>query len=89
MNISELIEQLQAVLEDEGDLDVRIAMQPSWPLAANVAAVVTDKAARANDEDAMPNDEDARNVVWIAASSSVGYSENPYAPRGAWAEASW
>lgn len=71
MQVYELIEELQDL---EPTAEVRVAYQPTYPLAAEISCV-TDMV------------EDAENgFVWIAASSGVGYTESPYAPRDAWGE---
>ena len=79
MKLSELIELLNDQAQAAGDADpeVRIAYQPNYPLAANVAAVT----AIVGEENRGRND----LTIWLAASSGVGsYSENPYAPQQAW-----
>jgi hypothetical protein len=80
MTISDLIAELEAILEREGDLEVLCAIQPSYPLAHRLEAVTlhTD-ACEADDDDA--SDE---QVVWLAASGDHPYARSPYAPRGAW-----
>lgn len=56
---------------------VRIAFQPNYPLAAEVAAVT-----QPDFNDAEPE----TATVWIAATSGVNsYDESPYAPSAAWA----
>jgi hypothetical protein len=85
MTLSDLIEQLQDLLEEFpalGDRDVMIAQQPSYPLTAVIDCVsLVDNDDDEGDEDA----EDGLGVVWIAT-SEVGSSSSvsPYAPRAAW-----
>jgi hypothetical protein len=85
MTLSDLIEQLQDLLEEFpalGDRDVMIAQQPSYPLAAVIDCVsLVDNDDDEDDEDA----EDGLGVVWIAT-SEIGSSSSvsPYAPRAAW-----
>lgn len=70
MTVAELIEVLQ---DADPDCNVRIAYQPTYPLRATVATV------------ALPDEMDgSEGFVWIAASASVPYMENPYAPSDAW-----
>ncbi len=78
MKLSELIDRLQQHAQAAGDHDpeVRIAYQPNYPLAADVDAVT---AISGEDEGKRPD-----RTIWLAAASSVGYDENPYAPRQAW-----
>ena len=72
MTIKELIRELQYIEEDFGDLEVRVAYQPSWPLAGKIENVW------------MPEeDEDGNQKVWLAV-DSVGHAESPYAPKDAW-----
>lgn len=85
MTLSDLIEQLQDLLEEFpalGDRDVMIAQQPSYPLTAVIDCVsLVDSDDDEGDEDA----EDGLGVVWIAT-SEIGSSSSvsPYAPRAAW-----
>lgn len=85
MTLSDLIEQLQDLLEEFpvlGDRDVMIAQQPSYPLTAVIDCVsLVDNDDDEDDEDA----EDGLGVVWIAT-SEIGSSSSvsPYAPRAAW-----
>lgn len=85
MTLSDLIEQLQDLLEEFpalGDRDVMIAQQPSYPLAAVIDCVsLVDNDDEEGDEDA----EDGLGVVWIATSEIGSHSSvSPYAPRAAW-----
>lgn len=84
MNINELI----AALEEQrewvgGETEVRIAYQPSYPLAGsidNVTSLPINISTRDDDEDFS---DDA--FVWIAV-GVVNHDESPYAPRLAWEE---
>jgi hypothetical protein len=69
MQVQDLIFELSQL---EPTAEVRVAYQPSYPLAAEIAAVT----------DLVESSEEG--FVWIATSSGVGYSESPYAPRDAW-----
>jgi hypothetical protein len=85
MTLSDLIEQLQDLLEEFpalGDRDVMIAQQPSYPLTAVIDCVsLVDNDDDEGDEDA----EDGLGVVWIATSEIGSHSSvSPYAPRAAW-----
>jgi len=79
MNVSDLIAELERILEQDGDLEVLLAIQPHYPLAHHLAAVTTDLEAR--DEDDAEN---ATPAVWLAASEGHPSGRSPYAPRGAW-----
>jgi hypothetical protein len=88
MKISQLIDRLTEAMENNGDRDVLLAYQPNWPLAAGVSNVYDpaeddNRADEEGDEHAL-SDRDS-DVLWIAASTSVEYDQNPYAPRAAWA----
>lgn len=39
MNITELIEQLQAFAAEHGDVEVRLAVQPNWPFEHSIGSV--------------------------------------------------
>lgn len=82
------IGELREMLEQyEDDQPVRIAFQPSWPLAARVAAVSSAEDFEDPDEGEEDNYEregERGRTVWLAASEGVPYDEHPYAPRGAW-----
>ncbi len=92
MKLTDLIEQLQDLLEDFPELaeaDVMVAQQPSYPLAAVIDCVsLVDSD---SDSDSEFEDEDEEEIsgglptVWIAT-SEVGSSSSvsPYAPRAAW-----
>ncbi len=76
MNLNELIDELEQMRDyardmlgiEEGDIEVRIAQQPAWPLASPIDAVTLLKA-----------DSKKEPVLWLAAG---GASE--YASRQAW-----
>lgn len=89
MKISTLIDRLTEAMENNGDRDVLVAYQPNWPLAAGVANVYDPADDDDRDEDDDPDDAEISDrdssVLWIAASTSVEYDQNPYAPRAAWA----
>ena len=74
MTVSQLIELLSEM--DPGD-EVRLATQPSYPLAFHIAGV----AALDGDED-----EFEPGVVWIAAGD---HPDQPYAPHAAFDQAQY
>ena len=86
MTVQELIDLLS---DFDSDLEVRIALQPTWPLAATVAAITKVRPDSDSDSDEELNSEssvdstEAAPVVWIAA-GGMPWSESPYAPREAW-----
>lgn len=88
MKLTDLIEQLQDLLEDFPELaeaDVMVAQQPSYPLAAVIDCIsLVDSD---NDDEFLDEEEISGGLptVWIAT-SEVGSSSSvsPYAPRAAW-----
>ena len=72
MTINELIEELRylADMYDMGEMDVRVAHQPQWPLAETISAITV-------------AEKDGERKCWLAT-YPVGRYENPYAPRTAW-----
>jgi hypothetical protein len=73
--VGELITELENF---DPDAPVRIAFQPTRPLRAEAGNVVAQGELVDGERDEDPR------LVWIAATTSVGYNENPYAPREAW-----
>ena len=88
MKLTDLIEQLQDLLEDFPELaeaDVMVAQQPSYPLAADIdciSLVDSDSDSEFEDEEEISG---GLPTIWIAT-SEVGSSSSisPYAPRAAW-----
>jgi hypothetical protein len=80
VTIQDLIDALQEQADRlGGDVPIRVAVQPSWPLRGTVCGVV------ANDEITDPDVEPER-IVWIATSERVDPDESPYAPRDVWGQ---
>lgn len=80
MKVSQLLEQLEG--QDE-NAEVRIAIQPGYPLRLDVRDVVLGSEVL----DIDPTDDDEvkdGDVVWIVANESVSYDESPYASRELW-----
>lgn len=73
ITVRELIERLQ---DAPRDAEVRVAIQPSYPLQVHLEGV-----AGVDGEDPEGDD----NVVFLVASDS--HPKNPYAPRNLWEEA--
>lgn len=76
--VNDLYEALRELVDEgHGDTPIRIAYQPSWPLAAEVENIrlFSDK-----------DDDEPIEKVWIAASATVSRDENPYAPKDVWEE---
>ena len=83
MTLSDLIEQLQDLLEDFPELaeaDVMVAQQPSYPLTAVIDCISLVEPEVEDEEisGGLP-------TVWIAT-SEIGLNSKvgPYAPRAAW-----
>lgn len=74
MTVSEMIYLLQELDESGyGDTELRLAIQPSWPLAKGVSHVK------------VCEDNDGEERVWIAEGYMPSY-QNPYAPEEAFEE---
>jgi len=86
MMLSDLLNELQECLDVNGDREVMVAQQPTWPLAANVVQVWDP----AFDDADLPGAENVSEqdaaVVWIATSEVTTSDRSPYAPGRAWAE---
>jgi hypothetical protein len=88
MTLTDLIEQLQDLLEDFPELaeaDVMVATQPSYPLTAVIDCI---SLVDGDSDDEFLDEEGISGglpTVWIAT-SEVGASSSisPYAPRSAW-----
>lgn len=87
MMISELIEQLQDALDNEGDREVLLATQPSWPLAFEVSGTYVPEAEQM-DEPCASHDAEVcgecnleDSPLWIVQGE---HPDNPYAPKDAW-----
>jgi hypothetical protein len=88
MKLTDLIEQLQDLLEDFPELaeaDVMVATQPAYPLTAVIDCV---SLVDGDSDDEFLDEEEISGglpTVWIAT-SEVGSSSSisPYAPRAAW-----
>jgi hypothetical protein len=70
MTVEELMEQLEQM---PPDAEVRLAIQPAWPLTKLVGDVVVG--------------EDGK--VWIAEGGDLRWDENPYVPGDVTAELGW
>lgn len=84
MDVSELIEQLEALADEYGDdCEVQIATQPEYPLAYTIAGVTAiDPADAATDSEEFGGEPaGAPVVVWLASGEQPAI---PYAPSAAW-----
>jgi hypothetical protein len=78
MTVGELIaalEDMRDSSEQGNEMEVRIAYQPNYPLAATVVGVADSREFEGN--------EDGPAVAWIAT-GEVGWGESPYASAEAW-----
>jgi hypothetical protein len=86
MTLNELIDRLQELVEDDeanGERDVRIAYQPSYPLQSTVRGVCTS----ADAHDYSDSDEsDADDCIYVVEGHQ--HRDRPYAPHGAFEAAS-
>jgi len=77
MTLDYLIEQLIEKRDQlGGQVEVRIAEQPSYPLQSSIAGVVS--------SDDIAYLEEEKPIVWIAEGSQC--RPNPYAPNDIWNE---
>jgi hypothetical protein len=88
--VAELIAELQEFADQYGeDSPVRVASQPSYPLA-NAVTGVTHFAVDGTDtpeNDDEDTDDPRRHTVWITVDGVGGYDgESPYAPRWVFGE---
>ena len=75
MKLDDLIAELIDLRDStEGEVEVRIAVQPSWPLSHELDAITIDHTHSGK----------RPAVLWLAASEGHPYGENPYAPKHAW-----
>lgn len=95
MMLSELVERLTEIYDTHGDREVRLAYQPSYPLAAEVLNIWdpveepdVDDWLDEGDEEPEPQPEpDSVPPLWIASSEGLeDRDESPYAPRRAFGE---
>jgi hypothetical protein len=86
--IDELIELAEEARDDlGGDAQVRIALQPAYPIRAALRCVTIPRSADPHalygpDETAAGQGNDER-FLWLAA-GDLPEGENPYAPQWAW-----
>jgi hypothetical protein len=68
MTVAELIE----ILEDQdGDTEVRLAMQPNWPFEYSIeTAIGPDELANPDDDEAA---DEVPNVIYLTEGSQLGY----------------
>lgn len=86
MKLTDLIEQLQDLLEDFPELaeaDVMVAQQPSYPLSAVIDCIsLVDSDSDEDEDDGVSG---GLPTIWIATSEVGSNSKvSPYAPRAAW-----
>ena len=80
---------MRELLENfEDDVEVRLATQPSWPLAFRVAGIVDSKDVNefADPDEYDPDNVDEENdpgaeICWIVEGGHPNQPESPYAPR--------
>jgi hypothetical protein len=82
MTIKTVGDLKEALEEFDDALPVRIAYQPSWPLAGSIQNVREVDRADEPGGPTRPGDV----TLWIAVDQVSTYTENPYAPRDAWDE---
>ena len=75
MRATDLIERLQDLVDQFGDLEVLVAHQPSYPLQARPQVVT------ACAQNPAPDEMEGSPAIYIACAASMDY-----APRAAWDE---
>jgi hypothetical protein len=95
VNIAELIQELTDIQDVHGsDVDVQLAVQPSWPLRHAIDGLTfAEDALRASEYNADMSDDELQaeikqdyghsQVLFISATSGHGPGMQPYAPKGA------
>lgn len=86
MNLPDLVERLNAVMEEleaagqsPADVEVLTGAQPTYPIAGAILGVVN------GDELELTESPLTRNTVWLPTEFVGGYGErSPYAPRALW-----
>lgn len=69
MRVSELIEILQDM---DGDTEVRLAMQPSWPFEYSIGGIVRITSLEDKEYD-YDGESDGESVVYLGEGSQLGY----------------
>jgi hypothetical protein len=59
VKINELIESLEEIRDNYGEFEVRVALQPTYPLAASIANIAV---------------QDDEPVVWLATTEATEYA---------------
>ena len=80
MNIQELITELQDIANTDPDIEVRLAMQPSWPFEYDISRVAYVDPTYPEYHDLGPEDADVPDdeadrppVVYLVEGSQLGY----------------
>lgn len=82
--VGELLEQIEGI---DPATRIRVAIQPSYPIAVGLRAVTL---LEAGDDELDPDfDPNEVSTLWLATSDSVSHPESPYAPSDAWNGSSW
>lgn len=71
MTLNDLIEELQDMLDNNpelGDQEIKIALQPNYPLASTIANVTI------IDGDDEVDDDECEPQIWIAIDEARGYA---------------
>lgn len=81
MTVDDLIAELE---QYDRDAEVRVAIQPQWPLACDIANVASSFDFPTRPDPVSSDDVPFVPVVWIAVSQVSSSGESPYAPAEAW-----
>lgn len=82
--LDELIAELEEAREVMGgEVQVRVAYQPSHPLRGVITHLTVPDPEPYDEDTEAPGKEGDGQMLWLAL-GSVPYRENPYGPRWAW-----
>lgn len=83
MTVNEMIEALTELADEgKGECEVKMAIQPSYPLIELIKGVVDDEAL-CEDEDGDGDDVDRTSTIFLVSGGQPDRG-SPYAPRGLW-----
>jgi hypothetical protein len=81
MNIKELVERLSEIAEDHPDAEVRLAVQPGYPLTELLRGVAGPDDYNGVDPESDDDPDPRAAHVWLVSGGQPSrYDENPYAP---------
>jgi hypothetical protein len=73
MNINHLIRELQDIRDQHGNIEVRLANQPNWPIEYSIAGIVVNDPSEQIDSDDNECEDECETVAFIGEGSQIGY----------------